>query len=457
MTNGRPVVAVIGGGVAGLAAARALARETPGATVHLFEASDRLGGKLKTIRHDGIQIEAGADSFIVRDDEMESVAKELGIAADLIEPAVFGGLVAEGGRLRPLPGGTLLGIPTSPAAALKATVLSPKGKARALLEAVRPGPLTGPDVSVGAFIRQRFGPEVLDKMVDPILAGTRAGDPEQISLAAAMPQVDAAARDSRSVMRGLPRVGKAPRFLSHRGGMSAFVEALAGDLGTTHVHTNSPATSLEPTGSGYTVGAPEGPVDADAVIICVPSGPAAELLRPLSGEAANCLGSIAHASVASVALIYRRADVRVPVRSSGVLIPSKEPGILSAATWWSLKWPHTTDPERFVIRCFVGRAGKHPALALPDDELAAAAATEIGELLNMQAGPTDSVVHRWDDGLPQYSVGHLNLVAAVESTLAGRAIALAGADYRGSGIPDCYRQGVAAARAVLGKLGSARR
>ena len=203
-------VAVVGGGITGLTAAYTLAERTPEKRVALIESSDRLGGKLDTRSIDGIRVEAGADSFLARDRTVLDLCEEVGLGGSLVAPAVFGALVWTRQGPKRLPAGTVMGVPTSIGAALRAEPLSLRGKVRALADIVLPGPLSGSDVAVGPFIRKRFGAEVLDRMVDPILAGTRAGDPDTLSLAACMPQVDQAARRRRSVMSGLGRASRPP-------------------------------------------------------------------------------------------------------------------------------------------------------------------------------------------------------------------------------------------------------
>jgi oxygen-dependent protoporphyrinogen oxidase len=439
-------IGIVGGGITGLSAALTLTREQPDARVLLFEASESLGGKLHTIHRDGMQLEAGADSFIVRDDEFVDVCRSLGIAGDLVEPALFGGMVWDGRSLRPLPAGTVFGVPSSPRAVLGSSILSPRGRVRAMADLFLPGPLRGPDVSIGHFVRRRFGSEVLERMVDPILAGTRAGDPEELSLAAALPPIDEAARSSRSVMRGLLSPSAPPRFLTHRRGIGAITEAISSAV-TAEIMPATSVERIEDSGDGLRIITGERTWDCDAAIVCIPAGPAAALLQSLAPEAARELTAIRHASVASIVFAFDAAVLPHPP-GSGLLTPSSATATtLSAATWWSLKWPHTTPPDRFVVRAFVGRSGEHPALALPDAELAPRVLTDLRAVLPSLPDPVLTLVRRWPDGMPRYDVGHLDRVQRIESSLPG-SVAVAGSDLRGSGIPDCYRQGATAARRI---------
>lgn len=449
MSDQRAVV-VIGGGITGLAAAHALSRG--GVRTILLEASERLGGKLTTIEVGGVRVESGADSFLDRTGSVTEFCRELGIDGELIEPRLFGGLVCVNGDLVPLPKGTILGVPASPRVLFGAGPLSLKGKLRGLADLVFPGPLKGPDISVGAYIRKRFGNEVLERMVDPLLAGTRAGDPDEMSLAAALPAIDTVARSHASLMRGLAAPEGPPRFLTHTGGMSALVETIAERV-TAEIHLAHEVNKVRTReAGGYVVETQTRSFDADGVIVCAPSEPASRMLEDLSPIAARTLGSVRHSSVASVVLVYDEPP-RLPPHSSGLLIPTRERRSLSAATWWSLKWPDTTPTGSFAIRCFAGRGDDGSLENMADDELATTLERELFELIGPLGAARERHVTRWSNGLPIYTVGHLERVRAIETALKPLpGLAVVGADLRGSGIPDCIDQGAAAARSILSDL-----
>lgn len=437
-------VAIVGAGITGLSAALTLRDH---ADTVVLEAGGRVGGKLFTTSVDGVQVEAGADSFIVRDDELIGLCRSLGLEDELIEPAVFSGLVLTSRGPRPLPRGTILGVPASPGAILRAEALSPLGKLRALGDLVLPGPLTGPDVAAGPFIRRRFGSEVADTLVDPLLAGTRAGSPEHMSLAAALPPIDEAARRSRSVMRGFPRGNNKPRFLTLRGGIATLALTIAERLPEVRLH--SPVRSIEGDAGNFLVELDNETIEADAVIVAAPTGAAADLVAGIAPEAATGLDQIEAATVASVVMVYD-GDISLPEGSSGMLIPSSRRGSLSAATWWSRKWPHTSRGKT-VIRAFLGRSDRDPIFDRDDAELVAAASSQLSEIVGPLPEAAATAVHRWEGGLPQYRVGHLDLVSRISEALPP-GVAVVGAGIRGSGIPDCYRQGTRAAAEILASL-----
>ena len=447
-------IAVIGGGITGLVGALRLRQA--GAEVTVLEASDRLGGKIETSGLLDATIELGADSFLPRDDRPLQLCREAGILDELVSPENFGAWIFRAGRLHRLPPGTVLGTPTSLRTLATTRLLSLRGKARASVDLVGTGPLRGTDVAVGAFIRSRLGAEVLDRMVDPLLAGTRAGDVEEMSLAAAIPPIDHAARTNRSLTRGLRRArqaaAKAPLFYAPRAGMSRLIEALAASLEGVDIVKNCRAAALERASSGYTIHIEgDGAITADEVLITTPSYVTAQILRELSREAASSLETIPHASAAVVNLLFPAGAVDVPSGGSGVLVPSSERMTLAGCTWFSSKWPAFAGSEgKTTVRCFVGRNQSDPALALDDEDLVGVILTELARVVPVHTGPLAQHVARWERALPQYKVGHLDRVADIERSLETHGgVAIAGASFRGSGIPDCIAQAERAATVLL--------
>lgn len=453
-----PRVAVVGGGITGLVAALRLSREA-GVEVTLLEASQGVGGKINTLALEGARVETGPDSFLPRDDRPLRLCRDIGLAAELVEPQDFGGWLFRRDQMRRLPSGTVLGVPASLGTLATASVLSPRGRARAALDLANRKRLDGPDVSVGSFIRERMGAEVLDRLVDPLLAGTRAGDVDEMSLAAAIPPVDTAARSHRSVVLGLRRArrsgeGLRPRFFAPRAGMHRLVEALEDAMPHIEIRRDSPVGSIEVVGNRFELGLAEGSIRTDGAVVTTPSYATAPMLRSVSSPAADELACIEHASSAVVNLIFPPGSVRLSQGGSGVLIPSSERMTLSGCTWFSKKWPHLAASDgRVTIRCFVGRGTRDPALELADRDLTGVVMEELGSIVPLSSEPSAAKVTRWDAGLPRYVVGHLDRVRRIENELAATPrLRLAGASLRGSGIPDCIAQAETAAAAVLEAL-----
>ena len=436
---------VIGGGIAGLSAARELAAQ--GLEVVLLEASGRLGGAIRTEKIEGVPVEAGADSFLAAPPALELCAA-LGLSRELVAPAVFGAHLWIGGRLRRLPPGSALGLPSSSIAAVRDGRLSLGGGARAALELLWARRLSGPDVPLGAFVTRRFGREVLASLVDPLLAGTRSGRPEDLSLAAAAPSLDRIARTNRSVSRALRRGRPPPVFRSLRGGLEGLVAAL-GD-GLPAVRLNAPVEQVYLEGRGLGVRLSSGEeVTGDGVVVAVAAPVASSLLRCDWPAAAGPLGAIPYTPAVVATLVYPPGAISPPSGASGVLVPASEGRTLTACTWYSVKWPQAAPADGAqIVRCFAGRAGKERVFGLADGELTGALHDELSAMIGAGAEPRTVTVVRFEHGFPQYTLGHDERVRRAEAALRGHPVRLAGASYRGLGIPDCIAGGRAAARSL---------
>lgn len=438
-------VAVVGGGIAGLSAACHLVSR--GVDVIVLEASARLGGKLLTAEVGPARVELGPDWFAADPAALELV-RAAGLEDELVPPARSGASLWVGGALRPLPDGLVRGVPASVPAAFGTGVLSRRGALRAALGLVVPRRLRGPDVSLGAFVARRFGTEVAERLVDPLLAGARAGGPDELSLAAAAPELDAAARSGPFLARGLRRALRPPAFLGLRCGMQELVAALARGLGRARMRTGCEVGALEQGPHGrYRLTTARGALDADGIVVAVPAGPAARLLAPLAPGAAAALGAMRYADSAVIVLAYPPGSA-LP-GGSGFLVPATEQRVISAAAWYSAKWPHCAPDGCAVVRAFVTRG---PGIGAPDGELVRRAAAEIAAAGGPAGPPSAARVQRWPQGLPVYGVGHLERVAAAEGALAGRPLALAGAAARAAGLPACIASGRDAAARVLARL-----
>lgn len=449
------VVAVVGGGVSGLVAARELHRA--GADVVLLEAAPDAGGKIATKTLENVAVEAGPDSFLVREPWAVDLCRAIGLGNDLIRPAVFGGMVWSRGRLHPLPRGLVHGIPTLPVRMIRPGLVSRRGALRGLGDLFNSQPLAGRDVSIGALVRHRLGDEVLERLVDPLLAGTRAGDADEMSLAAAAPELDTIARRHRSLVLGLrawsPPRPQTPVFMAPVGGMTRLVQALKTELLDADLRFESPVDAVVRDGNGLVVRSASGEVRADAVLLTAPAHVTARQVAELDASASRALATIRYASVAVVALAYPASAGPPPRRGSGMLVPRAEGRTVAACTWYSTKWPASALPDGFVLRAVVGRSGRHPALDLDDHDLVTKVHEDLAEMLGLKAPPRAHLVTRWDEALPQYAVGHLDRVTGAELALAQRGpVFLSGAGYRGSGIPDCIRQATETAAAVVNAL-----
>ncbi len=448
---------VVGGGISGLAGAWQLAAD--GHDVTVVEASDRLGGKILTTGFAGRPVDEGPDAFLARVPAAVELCREIGLH-DLVAPAAGRAFLWLGGRLVAIPAGHVLGVPVDLGPIARSGILSPAGLARAALEPCLGGqPLAaGADVAVGELIRRRFGDEVAERLVDPLLGGINAGRSDELSIEVAAAQLAAAARTGASLTRALqasrraaPPERAAPVFYAPAGGMGRLVAALAEALRVrgAAITTGAAVEAIAPRGRGWEVRTLDGAVfGGDRVLVTVPAFAAARLLAPLSARVAAALAAVEYASVALVTLAYPDGDVDLD--GSGFLVPRTEGRLLTAASVLSNKWPALGGDGTATVRASVGRAGDERALDLDDATLVERVHDELVEALGVASRPAAARVTRWARAFPQYTPGHLARMAEAEAALAEDApgIGLAGAALRGVGIPTC----IAAARAAAARL-----
>lgn len=466
-------VLVVGGGITGLVAARDLARA--GAAVTLVEAAPRLGGKIVTERIDGFLIEAGPDSFLATRPAAVELCRELGLEDRLVvttEPrAVF---VEHRGRLVPLPEGLALVLPTRLRPFLTSPLFSPGEKLRMGLDLLLPrGRLDG-DESVGAALRRRTGGALVERLAGPLVGGIYGTDVDELSLLAVMPQLREAERSHRSLLlAGLAagrRLGGSTSatnpvpsrptslFLSLTGGMSELVDALRTALeqapGPVDVRTGTTVEVLETANGAHRARLSDGSaLRAEAVVLAVPAGAAARILRVALPAAGRALRTIPFGSSLAVSLGFREDQLAEPLRGHGYLVPPAADLSISACTWSSAKWTARAPAGFVLIRAFL-RSPDASLLAASDETLAGVVRADLERTMGVRGAPVLAHVARWPDAMPRYTVGHLDRVHAVETALAALpGIVVAGASYRGVGLPDCVAQGRAAAARVLGRLG----
>jgi oxygen-dependent protoporphyrinogen oxidase len=438
-------VLVIGGGISGLAAAYAL-RDV--ATVTVLEASDRVGGKLRLGSLAGLEVDLGAEMVLARQPEAVDLARAVGLGDDLVHPSTTAAQVLVEGDLHPLPGGTLLGVPTDPKSLVgllpSADLTRIEAEAEGDFEPVRD------DVAVGALVRERLGPAIVDRLVDPLLGGVYAGHADRLSLQATVPGLAAELAHDGSLVRSARRAaaaargGDGPVFATIRGGLGRLPMAIAPASGATIV-TGATARELHRTATGWRVvtGPTTAPVsyEATAVVLAVPAPTAARLLAP--HVATEELAGVELASTALVSWAFPRTALP---DASGALVPAGEGRFVKAVTWSSRKWAHL-DGDVTLVRASIGRAGEVTDLQRTDAELAELALEDVRALGGPGVEPLDVVVTRWGGGLPQYGVGHLELVRRVRDALPA-GLAVCGAVWDGVGVPACVRSGTAAAMRI---------
>ena len=434
-------IAVVGGGITGLAAAYELRAQAPDAEIVVLEAASRVGGKVGTSEFAGRAVDEGADAFLARVPWALDLCRELGIDAELVSPAQQSAYVWFDAALRRLPAGLVLGVPTDfDAVAASGIVTEPI--------VVRPAatPLAADaDISVGALVRAQLGDAVFERLVDPLVGGINAGDGDRLSLRAAAPQLAAAAerdRDLVAALRAQPPAQPGPVFYAPEGGMGTLVDALVDAL-----HDRGVVLKLDT--SVHDLGA----LDADAAVVTVPAYRAAPLVRDAAPAVADLLDGIAYASVALVTFAFPTEAITRPLDASGFLVPRTEGLLMTASSWSSSKWAHLASDTSTLMRVSAGRFGDDRASKLDDDALVRALLDEVTATTDVHGEPLDVRVRRWPQSFPQYEPGHLDRVAMIEQQLAVALphVVLAGAALRGIGVPACIRQGRDAAREVLSR------
>jgi len=474
-------VAVLGGGMTGLTAAfylyRIAAERGIPIAVTVLEASDRLGGKVNTLRKDGYVIERGPDSFLARKRPMVRLAEELGLADELTgtNPAAMKTYISRDGVLHPMPAGLNLGVPTDPEAFMRTGLLSEEGKIRALEETrMEPPAAARPDETVGAFLERHFGSEMVIRIFEPLLAGIYAGDLYALGLEETFPQFREMERQYGSLIRGLTEarlaaekrredegarersVGSA--FLTFRRGLSSVIEALEEQLCAygCDIRLGTRAASLtvvsgrEAVESRYRIACGDGRLfEADAVVLALPAPAIADLLEPYADV--SSMRGLRSVSVANVVFAYDRADIGHPLDGSGFLVPRGEGRLITASTWTSSKWLHTAPEGRRLIRCYVGRAGEEMNVELSDREIVSGVRRDLRELMGVEAEPAFVEITRLRHSMPQYGVGCRKAAAAMLDELGARlpGVCPAGQPFGGVGLPDCVAEGRRAADALI--------
>ncbi|MFE2477810.1 protoporphyrinogen oxidase [Streptomyces sp. NPDC059389] len=455
---------VIGGGIAGLAAAHRLLAD--GLRVTLLEAGPRLGGKLLAGELAGAPVDLGAESVLARRPEALELARAVGLGEAIQPPATATAHLWTRGALRPMPRGHVMGVPGDLAPLAASGVLSAEGLARIEAERELPPAEIGEDVAVGEYVAARLGHEVVDRLVEPLLGGVYAGDAYRISMRAAVPQLFEAARTHASLGEGVREIQRRavaqqaqqagrPVFAGIDGGIGRLPQAVAEACRAAgaRIATGAPVRELLRTAGGWKVVTATEAVDADAVVLAVPAGPAARLLEGPAPAAAAELRTVEYASMALVTMAFRRSELPAAITdggASGFLVPPVDGRTIKASTFSSNKWAWAgADPELFLLRTSVGRYGDEADLGREDSELVGVSLRDLREAVGLAARPLASTVTRWDGGLPQYPVGHLARVDRIRGAVAALpGLAVCGALYEGVGIPACIASAARAADVV---------
>jgi len=464
----QPDVIIVGGGIAGLAAAYELHRRA--VPFLLLERAGRPGGVILSEEIDGFTIDAGPDALLIQKPDGIKLCQELGLGDRLVstKPPRLA-YIQRNGQLHPLPAASVLGIPTRVGPFVRTRLFSWAGKMRMGAELFVPARRDGGDESIGAFMTRRFGREATEYLAEPLLAGIHAGDVDRLSLRALFPRFADAEQKHGSLLRafrserasakgrlqasGTPArlagaSAEAGAFKSLPGGLSELVRALCAVLPRDRVQLDTAVSGIASVGGErpYRVDTTRGSCDARAVVLAAPAFVTASLVRNLDADLARLCGDVPYASIATVALAFRRDAVAHPLNGSGYVVPRTEGNGILAASWLSSKWPGRAPADTVLLRTFIGGARDPDALERSDAGLVATSLEALRPVLGVRGDPLFARVYRFDRANAQHEVGHLDRVAKIDAAIGTHpGLFVTGSGFRGVGIPDCVADGRATA------------
>ncbi|MFD2508353.1 protoporphyrinogen oxidase [Halalkalibacter alkalisediminis] len=460
-------VAIIGGGMTGLAAAHKLekAKEKGLAIAYdLYEKTNRLGGKIETKRENGFVIERGPDSYLARKESMTRLAKEVGLEDDLLFNDTGQAYVLKGDQLYPIPGGAIMGIPTEIKPFVNTRLLSPIGKLRAAGDFFYPRiTAKDEDISLGHFFRRRLGNEVVDHLIEPLLSGIYAGNLDKLSLKATFPQFQQVEQKHGSLIRGMkfskpkktsPKVETPKKakgmFLTFRNGLESFVEAIESKLDRNSIHKNSDIEKIYKQDGQFHIVFENGDIKHyDEVIVTTPPKVSAKLLADYPYF--DYLDQMEATTVATIAMAFKEEDITIPFEGTGFVVSKKSNHAITACTWTHKKWEHSTPEGYALLRTYVGRAGDSAIVSRSDEEILSAVLYDLKQIMKIEKQPEFFIVSRWKEAMPQYNVGHTFKMSKIKEDMARNVsgLYLAGGGYEGIGLPDCIDQGEAVVDQIL--------
>lgn len=465
----RQKVVIIGGGITGLTTAYYLLQEIKKHSlpidITLLEENTRLGGKIQTTIKNGFVIENGPDCFLERKSSASRLAKEVGLENELVNNTAGKSYVLAREKLYPMPGGSIMGIPTEIAPFITTGLFTPIGKMRAAADFILPKSKEKQDQPLGAFFRRRLGNEVVENLIEPLLSGIYAGDIDQMSLMSTFPQFYEVEQKYGSLVIGMkkatPRKPKSTKnkkrnkgmFLTLKTGLQSLIERLEDELDDVTIKKNTGVRSLSKNREQYTLTLNTGEImTADAVIVTVPHQAATTILSNFSFI--TPFKDVPSTSVATVAMAFDQSAIKEDINGTGFVISRKSSYTMTACTWNHKKWPHSTPEGKALLRCYVGRPSDPTVVDLSDEAIENIVLNDLNKTMSITEKPEFTIITRWKKAMPQYTVGHKERIEQLKQDLQNHlpGVIFAGASYEGLGIPDCIDQGEAAVAKVMDYL-----
>src|SRR5690625_358402 len=456
-------ILIVGGGFTCLASAFYIQEEIKAKNlpynVKLVEASDRLGGKIATVHREGFTIERGPDSFLSRKKPALELIEKLGLVDQLVRNSTGQAYILMGKKLHKIPPGSFMGIPTVASAFMFSNLFSIKGKLRAGLDYILPKGKDQSDQSLGLFFRRRFGDELVENLIEPLLSGIYSGDIDEMSLMATFPNFYQLEQKYGSLIKGLkktmpkrPKTKQKPKgvFYALRGGFESLVNELESHLEKDIISLSTAVDHVEKKETGYHVLLSDGTVyKADAMIVTSPH----QSLRHIfsNHEIFKIMDDIPTNSVANVALAYDQKAIKKELDGTGFVVSRNSNSRITACTWTYRKWPHTTPDGKVLLRSYVGGPHDPNAAFLSDDEIVDVVLKDLRKVMKIKGEPNFKVISRFKNKMPQYAVGHLERVKKIRDYAAVNlpGVFIAGASFEGVGVPDCIEQGEKAGTQLL--------
>lgn len=463
----KKTIAIVGGGITGLTAAYELqqkvAKENLPYQITLIEADHRLGGKFQTVHRDGFVIERGADSFLERKTPAIRLVKKLGLEDELVRNSTGQAYILVGDTLHKMPTGSFMGVPTDLEAFFETDLLTEAGKERVKQDLTLPKTDVVGDQSLGQFFRYRFGDELVENVIEPLLAGVYSSDLDDMSLLATFSNFYDLEQKYGSLIKGLQQTRQRPKadtgkragqFLSFKNGISTLIDALADAIKEDVAIVYDKVIQIERGENGYQIDLQEGnPLQADVVMMTMPHPVLSDVFSKY--DAFEPMLEMPANSVANVVLAFDEAVIDQSLDGTGFVVSRNSDYRITACTWTHRKWKTTTPDGKVLLRAYVGKPTDQAVVQLTDDEIVEIVLADLGTVMGIHGDPEFTIVTRWKNKMPQYTVGHTERIQTVREQVREQlpGVFLAGSSFEGVGIPDCIEQGEKMVEAALQFLG----
>ncbi|ARJ50091.1 protoporphyrinogen oxidase [Staphylococcus lutrae] len=463
-------IAIIGAGITGLASAYFIKKTNPDIEVTIYEATARPGGKIKTIQREGYTVELGPESYLGRKTIMTEVAKDIGIKdEDIVTNQTGQSYIFANHTLYPIPGGAILGIPTDTKPFMTTKLISFKGKLRALRDlTLKPITMTNDDMAVGEFFRKRLGDEVLENLIEPLLSGIYGTDIDELSLMSTFPNFKTLEEEHGSIIKGMQHVkklraqqtqhqqqGAQGQFKQFRNGLNSFIDQLESWLKAQHVvfQYEKPVSELVGTQKGYHVVCDDTTrTFYDGVIVATPHQVFREWFK--GDPMFDYFHQLEASSVATIVFAFDEKDIENTYNGTGFVIARTSGTSITACTWTTKKWPHTTPEGKVLIRAYIGKQGDNIVNEKTDEALINIAKKELQLMMTFHGEPEWTIVNKMPHASPQYHVGHIAQIKEIQQHIIDHYphLQITGAPFEAVGLPDCISQAQNAVKQLLKRL-----